>query len=91
LGVFLSSLAAGKTAAWGNAVPIYRLLQNSAFDPDTVKLLATAFDEACRALGLAERTDPLRDTVARKIIEIAQTGERDPVRLCDKTLEALRA
>ena len=75
----------------GCAVPIYRLLQNSAFDPDTVKLLGTAFEDVCVTLGLAERSDPLRDTVARKVIEIAQTGVREPTQLHDKTLEALRA
>jgi hypothetical protein len=72
-------------------VPIYRLLQSSAFDADTVRLLGDAFEEVCLTLGLAERNDPLRDTVARKVIEIAQSGERDPSRLRDKTLEALRA
>ena len=71
-------------------MPIYRLLQNTAFDPETVNGLALVFEDVCRRLGLAERTDPLRDTVARKVIEIASAGERDPMRLCDKTLEAFR-
>jgi hypothetical protein len=71
-------------------MPIYRLLQNTPFDSDTVNGLALVFEEVCRELGLAERTDPLRDTVARKVIELAQTGVRDPKELRDKTLEALR-
>ena len=58
----------------GLAVPIYRLLRTTTFDSDTVELLATAFEDVCRELGLAERTDPLRDTVARKVIEIAVAG-----------------
>jgi hypothetical protein len=72
-------------------VTIYRLLQNTAFDSATIEHLASAFEDVCRELGLAERTDPLRDTVALKVIEIAQTGERDPLRLRDKTLAAFRA
>jgi hypothetical protein len=75
----------------GEVVPIYRLLQNSAFDPDTVKLLGAAFEEVCRTLGLAERNDSLRDAVARKVIEIAQTGVRDLGQLREQTLAALRA
>jgi hypothetical protein len=71
-------------------VPLYRLLQNCAFDPDLVETMSAAFEETCRALGLAERTDPLRDMVARKIIDCAQTGERDPVRLRDCALAAIR-
>ena len=71
-------------------MPIYKLSKNTVFDQDTVDQLALVFEDVCRRLGLAERTDPLRDTVARKVIEIASAGERDPMRLCDKTLEAFR-
>jgi hypothetical protein len=52
--------------------------------------MASAFDEACRVLGLAERTDALRDLVAQKIIECAKTGERDPARLRDCVLRAIK-
>lgn len=62
-------------------MPIYRLLQNSAFGPEHVKILTTAFDDVCRDLGLAAREDALRDIVARAIIECAQRGVRDPVEL----------
>jgi hypothetical protein len=71
-------------------MPIYALLQDCTFEADTVAAMAAAFEKACYSLGLAERTDPLRDLVARKVIEIAETGERDPERLCELTLEALR-
>ena len=71
-------------------MPIYRLLRESAFEPDVVTAMASAFDDACRSLGLAERTDPLRDLVARTVIEIAGQGERDPQRLCERTLNVLR-
>ena len=41
-----------------------------------------------------ERTDgtvsPTRDAVAKKIIEIAKAGERQPGRLCDAAVQALR-
>jgi hypothetical protein len=71
-------------------VPLYRLLQNCAFDAEAVEAMSAAFEEACHVLGLAERTDPLRDMVARKIIDCAQTGERDPARLRDCALAAIR-
>ena len=71
-------------------MPIYRLLQNTAFNPETVSVMAAAFDDVCHELGLAERTDPLRDTVARKVIEIAQRGEHDPIRLRASVLGAIR-
>jgi hypothetical protein len=71
-------------------VPLYRLLQEGTFDPDAVAAMSAAFEEACRALGLAERTDPLRDLVAQKVIDCARAGERDPVRLRESVLKAIR-
>jgi hypothetical protein len=38
---------------------------------------------------LTNRSDPLTELVARKIIEIAQTGVRDPNQLCDRALSAI--
>jgi hypothetical protein len=62
-------------------MPIYRLLQNSDFEPDHVAVMTAAFEDVCRDLRLAQREDPLRDIVARAIIECAQNGERDIIRL----------
>jgi hypothetical protein len=71
-------------------VQLHRLLQNSAFEPEAIKAMASAFEGACRVLGLAD-TDPLRETVAKKIIELAQQGEGDSDRLRERTLEHFRA
>jgi hypothetical protein len=68
---------------------IYRLLQNSGFDPDAIKIMTVAFEGACRELQLADRSDPFTEMVAKKVIEIAQLGERDPVRICDRALREL--
>jgi hypothetical protein len=71
-------------------MPLIRLLQNSAFEPELINVMSAAFEQACRQLGLAETADPLREIVARKIIECAQTGERELARLCDCALRSLR-
>jgi len=60
------------------------------FDPDTVKSMAIAFDEAVLSLELMDDADPFRYLVAKKIIEIARKGERDPARLCKRALQDLR-
>ena len=72
-------------------MPIYRLLQNSVFEPQQVAAMTTAFEAVCAELGLAEREDPLRDIVAKAIIKCAQTGEFDPVRLQECARKALNA
>ena len=52
--------------------------------------MSAAFEDVCRTLGLAELSDPLRDMVAKKVIEFAQRGERDPGRLKELTLAAFK-
>jgi hypothetical protein len=68
---------------------IYRLLQRSAFSPEDVNRLAKAYEDTLRALHIAERSDPMAERVARAIIEIAQTGERDPKKMTRRALAAL--
>ena len=56
-------------------------LQNCAFRPEEIERITTAYEDTLRALGLADRTDPITEIIAKKIIEVAQTGERDPLRI----------
>lgn len=43
--------------------------------------MGVAFVQACRSLGLTDKTDALTKAVAIRIIEAARAGERDPVML----------
>ena len=72
-------------------MPIIPLLQGSAFGPEEIKVMATAFQGVLNALGLMERADPLNELVAKKIIEIAKTGKRNPGRLRDRVLKSLQS
>jgi hypothetical protein len=69
-------------------VPIRELLKGQAFGPDDIAILVRAFEEALRELGLTERTDPATLLVAKRIIELAQRGERDPIRLREGAVKA---
>ena len=51
-------------------------------------LLGIAFEMALVTLQQRREIDPLRAAIAQKIIELAETGERDPERLCDEALKA---
>ena len=72
-------------------MPIRPYLEGHRFDPETVRLMGIAFE---MALVILQRSDgivsPTRDAVAKKIIELAKAGERQPGRLCDSALQALR-
>jgi hypothetical protein len=69
---------------------IYRLLQNSAFEPDDIKRMSDAYERALILLGLDNRRDDLMtETVAQHIIEIAQTGETNADLICARALKRL--
>jgi hypothetical protein len=42
-----------------------------------------------KALGLKDRSDPITQMVAKKIIEIGQTGVRDPFQLATLAVREL--
>jgi hypothetical protein len=52
-------------------------------------VLTAAYQEALRTLRLANRSYPTTEIVAKKIIELAQRGERDPVRLRERAIRSL--
>jgi len=68
----------------------YPISSSGLFDPDAVIALTDAYAHACAALGLADRSDPLTEIIAKKVIERARAGELDAVRLCEAVLEELR-
>jgi hypothetical protein len=46
--------------------------------PEEISRLTSAYEQALRTIGVVDRNDPLSEMVATKIIEIGQTGVRDP-------------
>ena len=65
-------------------------MQKSAFGPDDIDRLATAYERALRILELNDRDDPITEIIARWIIEAAQTSLRDPDSLCATAIKDLR-
>jgi len=72
------------------------LLSNAAFDDETTQLLGAAFEaawEKVETAGSARADDSqaalTRDALAKRIIELAKRGERDPDRLVENALDYL--
>jgi hypothetical protein len=65
---------------------IYRLLQHTAFTPEDIALLVNAYEDCLGALNLADQPDSKTEAVARTIIEIAQTGVRDPMQIRERVV-----
>jgi hypothetical protein len=68
-------------------MPIRAFLNGANFDAETTRIMGVAFEMARSALRSDGHDDGI---VARKIIELAQAGERNPDLLCEKALERLR-
>jgi hypothetical protein len=69
---------------------IYRILQHQAFEPELIEVMTAAYEGALKDLGLTDRRDPLTELIAGKIIELAQQGECDPIRIRHLVLAALK-
>jgi hypothetical protein len=70
-------------------MPIYRLLQNMPMGQEETDRLTTAYEQALLAMGLVDRNDQLGEMVAKKIIEIWQTGVRDPADISAQAVKSL--
>ena len=78
--ILLNSLPAA------DIVPIFR---DSGFDAEETRALGEAYDIACRSLHPNGPPPVVQQTLARKIIDLAQRGERDPDRLAATALTNL--
>jgi hypothetical protein len=66
-----------------------RLAHDVAFGPDVTRAMGVAFDKACRSLQDNDQANVVREIIAKRIIDLARDGERDPDHLCDATLREL--
>jgi hypothetical protein len=72
-------------------VAIYRLLRREVFEPEDLRLLAIVYEDIVKELGVTDRKAPIGELLARKLIELAKAGERDPESLKELTVEAVKA
>jgi hypothetical protein len=68
---------------------ILPFLNGAAFDPEHVEAMGRAFDKASRSLHDKGQPAIVQEIIARRIVEVAQTGERDPDKLSLLALKKL--
>jgi hypothetical protein len=51
------------------------------FGPEDIVVMATAFDRLLADYKLVDRNDPIVTMLAKLVIEMVRTGERDPERI----------
>jgi hypothetical protein len=71
-------------------LPITPYLDGFDVDPETRRVLGVALEMTRVALGLEDQGDLADKIIAKRIIELAKAGERNPDLLCERALEELR-
>jgi hypothetical protein len=75
----------GKSAV---SAEIIQLFRDASFDAVATRAMGDAYDRARKTLHDRGQPPLVQEIIARRIIEIARTGQRDPERLCALTLKS---
>ena len=67
---------------------IFKLIANGSFGPEEIKVMTEAYEEALIDLGI-DRNDPLTELIAKAIVNVAATGERNAPIVKERALNAL--
>jgi hypothetical protein len=70
-------------------MPLLRFLDNHSFGPEAITAMTAAFEDTLCKLGLLDHNGLATEIVATEIIELAQRGECDPIRLGDRAVQYL--
>jgi hypothetical protein len=68
---------------------IYRLIANGSFGPDEIEAMTAAYEAALVEVGVTNRTDPITEIIAKSIVTVTATGERNPREIVRRALNAL--
>jgi hypothetical protein len=81
-----------------NMAEVLKLFHETAFTPETIQILAAALDETWERLRQSGSrltrpaySRPMREVVAKRIIEMAQRGVEDPEALVTDALRFIAA
>jgi hypothetical protein len=68
---------------------IYKLIANGSFGPDEIEVMKSAYEAALIEVGVTDRDDPITELIAKSIVTVTATGERDRKRVMERALNAL--
>jgi hypothetical protein len=67
---------------------IYRSIASGSFGPDEIRVTTTAYESALTDL-MVDRNGPLTELIAKTIIDVTASGERDPEKIKKRAINAL--
>jgi hypothetical protein len=68
------------------ALSLLPFIETGEFGHDKIDAMHEAFVNVCSVLKISERAGGLTEQVAMKIVELARSGEGDPIQLTRRTL-----
>jgi hypothetical protein len=69
---------------------IRRLIASGSFGPDEIGIMTAAYESALTDLRMVDRNDPLTELIAKTIVNVTATGERDPEKIKRRAINAFR-
>jgi hypothetical protein len=71
-------------------LPIQPLLRDGVFSPEDVTSWTVTFEDMLHTMGVRDRAHPTALLIAKRIIELARQGERNPKLLRDAVLKSFK-
>ena len=68
---------------------IRTLSRSAVFEPETIQVMAGAYEEVLALLQLPDPNDPFTEVVAKEVIELARLGLRDVAEMRQRVLNTL--
>ena len=68
---------------------IYKLIANGSFGPDEITVMTEAYEGALIDLGIGDREDPVTELIAKAIVNVTATGERNSQLVKERAINAL--
>jgi hypothetical protein len=68
---------------------IYKLIANGSFGPQEIEVMSAAYESALIDLGITNRDDLVTELIAKSIVNVISTGERNPELVKERAINAL--
>lgn len=68
---------------------IYKLISNGSFGPDEIKVMTEAYEGALIDLNVTNPEDPVTELIAKSIVNVTASGERNPIVVKERAVNAL--
>ena len=68
---------------------IYKLIANGSFGPDEIEVMKAAYKAALVDVGITNPDDPITELIAKAIVNVTASGERNPKKVMERALNAL--